>query len=181
VIRRFVLALLLALGISTVNFSAAHAAGCMPCAPGPPPTHFGPYGGYGLWNGTCPPTNTARPPGRHPYGEITTHWDEYRGHAVVRYLEIAASFSATTTPKPPVPRKGYTNVFNVIHPAWGAPIQVGMGHPGPNQTVGRHQDGPLYLVFDKPSPHSVIAVEFLWLDANHHVLWKSPQPLYWRC
>ena len=180
-IRRLVLALLLALGISTISFSAAHAAGCMPCAPGPAPTHFGPYGGYGLWNGTCPPANTAKPPGRHPFGEITTHWAEYRGKAVVRYLEIAASFSPTSTVKVPVPRQGYTNVFNVIHPAWGAPIQVGMGHRGPNQDVGRHQDGPLYLVFGKRSPHSVIAVEFLWLDANHHVLWKSPQPLYWRC
>jgi hypothetical protein len=139
-------------------------AGALP--PGPPPTHFGPYGGYGLWMGTCSTTG-----GHFGHGEITTHWDQYRGTASVRYLEIAAAFSHTSTPATPVPGQTYTNIQNVDHPTWGKPIPVG----------GRHQDGPLFLEFSKRTPQSVISVSFYWLDAHHHVLWHSATPLTWRC
>lgn len=179
--RRLLPLLLVAFLFAPIAVHAQPSAGCMPCPPGPAPTHFGPYGGYGLFEGTCPPADTALPAGKHPYGEITTHWTEYRGQSVVRYLEIAASFSETSTPKPPVVGQGYNNVFPVLDPPWGGPIAVGMGHAGPNQNVGRHQDGPLYIVFKAPTPHSVIGVKYLWLDANHHELWQSPSPLYWAC
>jgi hypothetical protein len=134
--------------------------------PGPPPSNYGPYGGYGLWHGTCDSTG-----GEYGYGQITTHWDQYRGSAAVQYIEIAAAFSATSTPKTPAAGVTYTNIQNVNTPTWGQPIPVG----------GRHQDGPLYLEFRGPTPQSVISVEFYWLDANHNVLWQSPTPLTWSC
>jgi hypothetical protein len=162
-LRRFSLAALFIAALS-VGAATALPAGALP--PGPPPTHFGPYGGYGLWLGTCSHTG-----GWHGYGQITTHWDQYRGTASVQYLEIAAAFSHTSTPGTPVPGRGYTNIQNVNDPSWGAPIPVG----------GRHQDGPLYLEFIEPTPHSVIAVNFYWLDANRHVMWQSPKPLTWSC
>ena len=134
--------------------------------PGPPPVNVGPDGGYGLWHGTCDSTG-----GEYGYGQITTHWDQYRGTAAVQYLEIVAAFSSTGTPKTPVPGVNYTNIQNVSHPSWGQPIPVG----------ARHQDGPLYLEFRAPTAHSVISVSFYWLDANHNVLWQSPTPLTWSC
>ncbi len=152
--------------VSTLGLAALTAlpAGALP--PGPPPTNFGPDGGYGLWMGTCSSTG-----GQFGHGEISTHWDQYRGTASVQYLQIAAAFSHTSTPATPVPGKTYTNIQNVDHPTWGKPIPVG----------GRHQDGPLYLQFSKPTAQSVISVSFYWLDANRNVLWHSPTPLLWRC
>jgi hypothetical protein len=138
----------------------------MALPPGPPPTHFGPYGGYGLWLGTCSHTG-----GWYGHGEISTHWDQYRGTQAVQYLEIAAAFSHTSAPATPIPGKTYTNIQNVNHPTWGKPIGVG----------ARHQDGPLYLQFSKATPESVISVSFYWLDGQRHVLWHSPKPLHWSC
>ncbi len=161
--RRFALpiALFAVLGIGGLT---AFPALAMP--PGPPPTNSGPYGGYGLWLGTC-----SHSGGTHGFGEITTHWDQYRGTASVQYLQMVAAFSNTGTPKTPVPGVTYTNLQNVNHPSWGKPIPVG----------ARHQDGPLYLHFSSPTPHSVISASFYWLDANRHVLWQSPKPLTWSC
>jgi hypothetical protein len=105
------------------------------------------------------------------HGQITTHWDQYRGTKSVQYLEIAAAFSHTSTPATPVAGKTYTNIQNVNDPTWGKPIAVG----------ARHQDGPLYLEFNKPTPSSVISVSFYWLGVDKHLLWKSPKPLTWRC
>ena len=133
---------------------------------GPPPSNYGPYGGYGLFHGTCDTTG-----GEYGYGQITTHWDQYRGTAAVQYIEMVAAFSSSATPKTPIPGVTYTNIQNVSNPSWGQPIPVG----------GRHQDGPLYLEFRSPTPNSVISVSFYWLDANHNVLWQSPTPLTWSC
>ena len=119
-----------------------------------------------MWHGTCDSTG-----GEYGFGQITTHWDQYRGTVAVQYIEIAAAFSASSTPKTPVPGGTYTNIQNVNHPSWGQPIPVG----------ARHQDGPLYLEFRSPTAHSVISVTFLWLDANRNVLWQSPTPLTWSC
>jgi hypothetical protein len=159
-------ATLTALFVSALALGAATAmpAGALP--PGPPPTHFGPYGGYGLWFGTC-----SHQGGRFGFGEISTHWDQYRGTASVQYLEMVAAFSHTSTPATPVPGKTYTNIQNVDHPTWGLPIPVG----------GRHQDGPLYLEFTKPTLHAVISASFYWLDVNGNLLWQSPTPLTWSC
>ena len=133
---------------------------------GPPPSNYGPDGGYGLFHGTCDTTG-----GEYGYGQITTHWDQYRGTAAVQYIEMVAAFSSSATPKTPIPGVTYTNIQNVSNPSWGQPIPVG----------GRHQDGPLYLEFRSPTPNSVISVSFYWLDANHNVLWQSPTPLTWSC
>ena len=161
--RRAIVALLVVVSVGLALLTAV-PAGALP--PGPPPTNFGPYGGYGLWLGTCESTG-----GLYGYGEISTHWDQYRGTASVQYLEVAAAFSRTSTPATPVPGKTYTNIQNVDHPTWGKPIPVG----------GRHQDGPLYLQYSKPTLHGVIAVSFYWLDVNHSLLWQSPIPLTWSC
>ena len=157
---------IVALIVGGLSALGAFALPARALPPGPPPTNFGPYGGYGLWLGTCSQTG-----GWYGHGQITTHWDEYRGTANVMYLKIVAGFSHGSTAVAPTPGKGYTNVFSVNHPAWGPPIPVG----------GRHQDGPLYLEFTQPTPHSVISVSFYWLDAQQQVLWTSPQPLTWSC
>src|SRR5579864_1404499 len=117
----FLLVLAAAVGLAAM---AAIPAGALP--PGPPPTNSGPYGGYGLWLGTCPPQAPRFPPnGKYGNGEITTHWDQYRGSAAVQYLVMVAAFSDTSTPKTPVYGQTYTNIQNVDHPTWGKPIPVG--------------------------------------------------------
>jgi hypothetical protein len=157
-----------AVALAVAGFAVAGAltvpAQALP--PGPPPTHFGPYGGYGLWRGTCSHTG-----GLYGHGQITTHWDQYRGKKSVIYLEIAAAFSHTSKPSKPVLHETYTNIQNVNHPTWGKPIGVG----------ARHQDGPLYLEFSERTPESVISVSFYWLDAHRHVMWHSPKPLPGTC
>jgi|SRR5579871_883959 len=155
-----------ALVVAGCALAGALSVPAMALPPGPPPTHFGPYGGYGLWLGTC-----SHRGGLYGHGAITTHWDQYRGKKSVQYLVIAAAFSHDSTPATPVRGKTYTNIQNVDHPTWGKPIAVG----------ARHQDGPLYLEFSKATPRSVIAVSFYWLDVHKHVLWQSPKPLLWRC
>jgi hypothetical protein len=161
--RRYALPFVL---VAVLGLGGLTALPALALPPGPPPTNFGPYGGYGLWLGTCSHRGST-----HGFGEITTHWDQYRGTANVQYLEMVAAFSHTSTPKTPVPGVTYTNLQNVNHPSWGKPIPVG----------ARHQDGPLYLRFDRPTAHSVISASFYWLDANRHVLWHSPKPLTWSC
>jgi hypothetical protein len=155
-----------ALLVAGFGLAGALTVPALALPPGPPPTHHGPYGGYGLWDGTCSHTG-----GWYGHGQITTHWDQYRGTKNVQYLEMVAAFSSSTSPRTPVPGKTYTNLQNVDHPTWGKPIPVG----------ARHQDGPLYLEFRQSTPHSVIAASFYWLDVHRHVLWHSPQPLTWRC
>lgn len=157
---------LLAVFVASFAVAGALTVPAVALPPGPPPTHFGPYGGYGLWLGTC----THRG-GRYGHGEITTHWDQYRGTKSVQYIVMVAAFSHSSTPATPVRGKTYTNIQNVDHPTWGKPIPVG----------ARHQDGPLYLEFTKATPESVISASFFWLDAHKHVLWQSPKPLTWSC
>jgi hypothetical protein len=161
--RRVGVIALLVAGCAFVNALTVPA---LALPPGPPPTHFGPYGGYGLWLGTCSHTG-----GRYGHGAITTHWDQYRGTKSVQYLEMVAAFSHTSKLATPVPGKTYTNIQNVNHPTWGKPIGVG----------ARHQDGPLYLEFTQRTQESVISASFYWLDAHKHVMWHSPKPLTWSC